>query len=58
MSLRLALATILPVLDKTILQMSMANQTPEQRIKFNRLQQAVKYLKEYQPNVKDNDGVK
>ena len=50
MSLRLALTILIPVLEKVITQMSLANQTPEQRTKFNRLHQAVKYLKEYKPS--------
>ena len=45
MTLKLALTIIIPVLEKVITQMSLANQTPEQRVGFNRLKAAVKFLK-------------
>ena len=37
MTLKVALSIIIPVLEKVITQMSLANQTPEQRVRFNRL---------------------
>ena len=45
MTLKIALSIIVPVLEKVITQMSLANQTPEQRVRFNRLKAAVKFLK-------------
>ena len=45
MTLKVALSIIIPVLENTIVSMSLANQTPEQRIRFNRLKSAVKFLK-------------
>ena len=45
MTLKVALSIIVPVLEKVITQMSLANQTPKQRVRFNRLKAAVRFLK-------------
>ena len=45
MTLKVALSIIIPVLEKVITQMSLANQTPEQQVRFSRLKAAVKFLK-------------
>ena len=50
MTQKTALSIILPVLEKALTMMSLANHTPAQRTKFNRLKKAVKFLKENPPD--------
>lgn len=45
MTQKSALAIVIPVLEKTIIHMKLANKTPEQVVKLNRLKKAVKVLK-------------
>ena len=45
MTLKFALSIVIPVLERAITQMSLANQTSQQTVRFNRLKAAVKFLK-------------
>ena len=46
MTEKTALSLILPVVEKAVAIMAFANKTPKQKRKYQRLQQAVKVLKE------------